>query len=95
MTIQKRPTFNGDYFFAVGLAERQKEWDEQYTNMSKEDAIQALEMGLKLKHRFFMDKEFIYMKDGDYYDEDDNPMFDFWKYRRIKEWKRDWSIIDH
>lgn len=63
--------------------------------MSKEDAIKALRKGLKIKHHYFYDKEYIYMENGKIVTEEGYKCdwLDFWVYRNSKGWRTGWSII--
>ena len=60
--------------------------------MTKQEAIQAMEHGHKVKHKLFMPHEYIYLKDGSIHDEDDMPLYGFWQYRISNCWNKDWYI---
>lgn len=61
--------------------------------MTKKDAQDALRQGKKITHRFFLDTEFIQMKDGKLHGEDGMEMPDFWKYREESRWDNGWSVF--
>jgi hypothetical protein len=62
--------------------------------MDKKQALQAMREGHKVTHRFFLEGEYIYMKDGEIYDEWDSIVFEdnFWNIRKNPNWDKDWSI---
>lgn len=64
--------------------------------MTKAEAIQAMSEGQKVTHRYFSVGEFIYMRAGEIYDQDDYIMsgkgFDFWTDRTGPGWQNGWSI---
>ena len=64
--------------------------------MDKYKAIYLMQQGLKMTHRLFSGYEYIYMKDGEIYDENDYKMtggdVDFWTDRKGLEWEEGWSI---
>lgn len=93
MYIQPRPKFTGDYFLAFGLAQRQEEWDNMFTNMSREKAIECLKSGAKIRHRCFSEDEFVYMKDGVIFDESDFPLTEFWSVRASVIFDEGWSVV--
>lgn len=93
MFIPKRPAFNGDFFFAFGLAQRQQEWDNEFTNMPKAKAMEALKSGAKIRHNMFLEREFVYMKENTIFDENDLPLADFWKYRASGCFDTGWHVI--
>ena len=61
--------------------------------MTKEEAIKAMQDGKKVKHRFFTTGEYIYMKEGCIYDENDLLQRDFWQIRLTHYWFQNWTII--
>ena len=64
-------------------------------SMSKAEAIQAMHNGKKVTHYNFSDNEFIYMKDGEIYDENGYSMHgEFWKWRQGECWEKDWSLYE-
>ena len=69
--------------------------------MNKEQAIEALKQGKKLTHRFFLETEFIYLKEGILYDEENVNLghpdlnAEFWQIRRAKNWDSDWTIYSN
>jgi len=93
MFIPKRPAFNGDFFFAFGLAQRQQEWDNEFTNMTKARAVEALESGAKVRHRLFSEGEFVYMKNGVIFDENAHPLVEFWQHRAAEHFDTGWDVI--
>jgi len=63
--------------------------------MSKQEAIQAMQDGHKVTHRFFSSDEFIYMKNGIIYDESNYEMNKFWIYRFSEDWiSKGWTIYN-
>lgn len=66
--------------------------------MTKQEAIEALEKGHKLQHRYFINGEYIYLdEDGNLRDE--KGLFldwdDFWYWRRKDCWLEDWGYYQH
>lgn len=62
--------------------------------MSKEEAIQALNEGHAVTHRYFSDYEFI-RRNGDRLEDENGHLFtdeEFWEYRQIAPFDIDWSI---
>lgn len=61
--------------------------------MTKEAAIQAMDEGLKVTHRFFSPDEFIYKKNGEIHDEKNiNMDSKFWELRSGYNWLNDWEL---
>ena len=61
--------------------------------MTKIEALVKLKEGACLTHSYFMDDEYIYMKNGQLFDEDDNQLGpDFWKYRAAPGYDDGWSL---
>lgn len=63
--------------------------------MNKIEAIEAMKQGLKVTHRYFATDEYIYMKNGEIYDENDykmsciganNQLITFWTDRTDSAW---------
>jgi len=66
---------------------------QQTTVLSKQEAIAAMLRGEKVTHRYFMDGEYIYMKEKEIFSEDGvNHGLDFWKIRHQDDWNTDWLI---
>lgn len=64
--------------------------------MTRDDAIYAMQEGYKVKHIYFSDDEFIYMKGNIIYDENDYRMGtigEFFQYRQGEAFLTDWSIL--
>ena len=61
--------------------------------MTKDEAINAMQQGDKVTHRLFAGYEYIFMKDGVIFDDDNNAMPNFWVYRWSPYWEKDWSIL--
>ncbi len=63
--------------------------------MTKELAIEQLNAGRKLTHRYFFSEEFVYMVDGKTFDENDRELPDFWVVREGMDIFDDgWDIYD-
>lgn len=66
--------------------------------MTKQEAIQAMQDGKKVRHEYFMDDEFISMTDNEIFDEKGYKMrganFDFWTDRKGEAWENGWSIVE-
>ena len=70
--------------------------------MNKIEAIEAMKQGHKVTHEWFTDEEYIYMIDGEIYDENDykmsciganNQLITFWTDRTDSSWvEGGWSI---
>lgn len=63
--------------------------------MTKQEAIQLMKEGIKVKHRFFMEGEWVIMEDSLTVINEEGHAFstlEFWKYRNGSEWETDWSI---
>jgi len=69
--------------------------------MTKQEAIQQMQQGRKVKHYLFSDGEFIYMKNGVVHDEENRPMeletpwggIDFWTDRQGEQWQDGWILL--
>ena len=66
--------------------------------MNKEKALDLLEKGKKVKHKFFSRDEFVMQhprKPQYYLDEEGNSKLkeQFWKFRDFVEWEKDWSEV--
>jgi len=94
MSIPKRPVFTGDFFFAVGLAERQKGWDDEFTNMTKDKAIEVMKLGAIVRHRFFSPGEFVKMNGDEIVDENGFVLHDFWQHRTAQHFDSGWDVVD-
>lgn len=66
--------------------------------MTKQEAIQAMQDGKKVRHEYFSDDEFIFMIDDEICDERGFQMragnIDFWTDRKGEQWENGWSIVD-
>jgi hypothetical protein len=63
--------------------------------MTKDQAIEAMNAGYRVTHRWFSPDEYIFIRNGILYDENDNYMHlpDFWDVRSTPDWQIDWSIF--
>lgn len=63
--------------------------------MSKDKAIAAMRIGMRVSHRFFTDEEWMCIKDGRYEFEDGCKCSysDFWSSRTDDYWLSDWRIV--
>ena len=61
--------------------------------MTKETAIQEMNSGHYVRHKYFSDKEAITIDHGLIIDVDGNILTDFWKYRKQEFWNSDWEIV--
>lgn len=84
-----------DMVHEINNATTAKAPEEKTTDLTKEEAIEALEKGKKLTHNLFSDDEFIYLKNGDIHDENGyNIQSEFWKWRTAEAFLTDWSIVE-
>jgi hypothetical protein len=61
--------------------------------LTKDQAIEAMQQGKKVTHRFFFDGEYVYMKDGRIHCEKDYDIHaEFWQLRNNTAWETDWEI---
>lgn len=64
--------------------------------MTKEEALQALERGEKVRHYYFSDYEWM-KKEGNHTYLFENGVrvqdYEFWKYREAEGWDRDWEVV--
>jgi hypothetical protein len=69
---------------------------EIHTGVSKEDAYELMMQGHKIRHEYYTDDEYLYMKNGIIYDENEYRMGygheEFWQ--RIQKWEMGWSTIN-
>lgn len=63
--------------------------------LSREQAIEAMQRGEKVTHRFFTDEEYIIMRGDRIVDENDNSIsvIEFWSFRYQPYWSENWSIF--
>ena len=64
--------------------------------MTKQEAIQALKEGHKVRHKLFSNDEYLYMENGELYYEVCTylPFDEFFELRSGKDWEDGWLIID-
>jgi len=66
--------------------------------MNKSEAYISMEQGKKITHIYFDSDEFLYIKDGIMYTEDNyrfdnrDDGYDGWKDRNSESFQRDWNI---
>ncbi len=54
----------------------------------------AMIEGKKIRHRFFMDDEYIYYKNGCWFTQDGNQIPDvYWLNEQEQGWDDDWSVV--
>jgi hypothetical protein len=66
-------------------------------SMTKEEAIEHMNNGGKVRHPWFTPSEFIYMKKESVYDESDmklGSLNHFFMYRTAEGFNTDWEIAD-
>lgn len=65
-------------------------------NMTKEQAIEAMKEGKKVRHRYFSEHEWMMMgRRGLVFENKVSCSFtEFWQRRRTTEWEVGWSIVD-
>ena len=65
--------------------------------MNRNEAIQAMREGKKVRHHYFLPDEYMSMTpDGNYLLEEGvvcTP-YEFWKYRSEKQWDANWEIFN-
>lgn len=62
--------------------------------MNKQQAIEAMKNGEKIKHSLFSNEEFITMKEDEIIDEKGYTLKDFWKYRTGQVWESNYWIYN-
>ncbi len=66
--------------------------------MNKQEAIEAMRNGKRVRHRYFSDEEYIYMDCGKIHSKDgvchDMDKVNFWTYHHQPEYNSDWEIVD-
>jgi len=66
--------------------------------MNKSEAYKAMEQGKKITHMYFDSNEFLYIKDGVMYEENNNKFdhredgYDGWKDRSSGSFQEDWEL---
>lgn len=61
--------------------------------MTKEQAIEAMVNGYRVTHNYFLDEEYIFMKDGEIYSEDGVCHGgQFWDLKSGEEWSNGWYL---
>ena len=67
----------------------------EHTGLSKYEAYKLMEQGYKIAHDYYSDNEFLTMKDGVIYDEDNYRMgtinSEFWS--KIQKWETGWRAF--
>lgn len=65
-------------------------------SMTKKEAIQEMNEGRKVTHRYFADDEYITMEGINMVDEHGIPFnpATFWKYRQASYWETDWRLFE-
>lgn len=61
--------------------------------MSRSKAMESLFHGEKITHKRFLEGEFVYMKGGAIFDEQDNIMHNFWTVRASVLFDHGWSVV--
>lgn len=61
--------------------------------MTKQEAIQAINEGKKVTHRYFTSEEYIFLKDGKIYSEDGVHHTSFWELHQDTPYDTDWEIF--
>jgi len=65
--------------------------------MTKNEAIEAMVSGKKVKHSTFLDDEFIKHKSNDKYEYEDGvttKSINFWNCRKGEIWEHNWVIVE-
>lgn len=64
-------------------------------NISKSLALLELERGNKIRHRYFMEHEYVYKKKGILLDECGHRLQepDFWNLRTDECWQTGWEVV--
>ena len=64
--------------------------------MSKQEAIEAMVRGQKVRHRYFSDNEWVTMQDGRLLFEDGVrcSVTMFWSDRKDVQWETDWELFE-
>ena len=86
-----------DMVHEINNATTVKSPEEKTTDLTKEEAIEALEKGKKLTHKYFIDSEFIYMNNGLIHDESNLQICtvnEFFEHRQSEILSNGWSIIE-
>jgi hypothetical protein len=61
--------------------------------MNQQQAIEALEKGKKITHRFFGESEYVHLKSGEIYDEKGQKLRGFFDFRYGEKWNKDWRLF--
>ena len=63
---------------------------------TKDEAIELMEQGVKMRHRHFSDHEWCTMENGKIVLEDGVKCSpdEFWRWRRQKSWLTEWAKFD-
>ena len=69
--------------------------DNKTTNLTKEEAIFAMNQGKRVRHRFFTKDEWMTMRGGMIHLEDGVvcPPEEFWQWRTAPEWDNGYCIL--
>lgn len=54
----------------------------------------AITQGKKIRHRYFLDTEFIYCKETVWYNEEGYVMPNEWWQKMDRNWDTGWSVVD-
>lgn len=65
------------------------------TGLTKDQALREMQGGAKIRHHYYTEREFLYMKEGVIYDENNyvmgTPSDHFWQ--NIQKWADGWETI--
>ncbi len=64
--------------------------------LTKSEALELIDQGEKVTHKFFTPYEFIAKSDDPEYYQDENGLLlisDFWDHRQHSEWQTGWSVF--
>ena len=62
--------------------------------MNRNEAKQAMLDGKKVTHDYFNDEEFMYMREGKIYDEQDILHDQFFEIRQAEHWNNNWELFE-
>lgn len=62
--------------------------------LTKEQAIEALNSGKKVYHKFFMKGEYIFLQEGVITSDDGHKHADYWVFRTHEVWETNWAIFE-
>lgn len=78
----------------VAIDKAQKRTTNDPFNLTKDQAIAALNAGKKVHHRYFMKGDYIFLEEGVITAEDGHKHVEYWAFRTHKDWNTNWGIFN-